>query len=77
MNAINQLLYEDCVSRLLYGESNFWREKKEQLGVKYPLDRAEELARSIADAATLADGSNLLDTFRKVVTQIGNALGYF
>ena len=73
---INQLLYDDSMSNLLYGEANFWREKKEQLGVKYPLERAEEIARRISDFGSLSDGTTLLDKFRKVITQIGNALGY-
>ena len=75
VNALNELLYQDAISTLLYGEANYWKEKKEQLGVKYPLEKAEELARKISDLGTLKDGSTFLEKFRKILTQIGNALG--
>ncbi|MDR3548353.1 MAG: hypothetical protein P4M11_08850 [Candidatus Pacebacteria bacterium] len=75
MNFVNKLLYEDCISTLLYGESLFWREKKDQLKVKYPLERAEEVARKITDFGPLSDNSTILDKFRVIITQLGNALG--
>ena len=75
VDLVNQLLFEDAVSTMLYGETNFWREKKEELKIKYPLERAEDIARKIRDL-TLSDGSLYIDTLRKAITQVGNALGY-
>ena len=75
MNVVNKLLYEDCMATLLYSEENFWKEKKEKLGIKYPLEKAEEMVRKIIDFGPLKDGSTMLDQFRKLITQIGNALG--
>lgn len=75
MNKLNQILYEDCITNLLYGESNFWNDKKVEFRLKYPLARAEEIEQRINDFATFDDGTTILDKFRKILTQIGNALG--
>ena len=73
---VNELLYIDYMSTLLYTEFKYWTENKERLGVKYPLEKAEEMARKILDAGLLPDGSSIIEKFRKIITQIGNALGY-
>ncbi len=44
--------------------------------MKYPLERAEEIARKITDFGQLSDGNSILEKIRCILTQIGNALGY-
>ena len=75
VNLINQLLYEDYISNLCYAEEKYWKENKETLGVKYPTERAEEVARKIIEIGDLGNGQTFLDKFRIVISHIGNALG--
>ena len=43
--------------------------------MKYPIDRAEILSRKIKELAVLRSGGSLLESFCKLLTEIGNALG--
>ena len=53
------------------------RTKVEHLNVsRYPVERAEQFNRGIRKLGTTADGSSYLDQFRKLITEIGSALGY-
>lgn len=72
---LNQILYDEFITNLLYSESNFWSEKKGEFKLKYPLDRAEAVAQKISELPTLEPGSTALTKFQNILTQIGNALG--
>ena len=73
---LNQLIFEEYIANLLYGELKYWQENKDKLGMKYPIERAEEMARRMHELGKLADGTSILDKMRQIITHIGNALGY-
>jgi WASH complex subunit 7 len=42
----------------------------------YPYQRAEQMLKNIKRLGTSKNGTNYIDKFRQLITQIGNALGY-
>ena len=60
----------------LIKEIRFFREKKDQVDQKYPYERAEKFNKNIRKLGLAADKSSYLDQFRKLISQIGNAMGF-
>lgn len=78
----SQFLYDDHIKSPLYRDIRFFKESKEQLGNKYPWDRALKFTKEIKKLG-FVPGSNdkdqkssYLDQFRILITEIGNAIGY-
>ncbi|CAD8128339.1 unnamed protein product [Paramecium sonneborni] len=72
----SQFLFDDLIQSPLVREDRFFREKKDELDGQYPIERAEALYKEIKKMGTFDDGSNYLDKFRTLITQIGNALAF-
>ena len=60
----------------LIKEIRFFREKREQLEQLYPYERAEKVNKSIRRLGLTKDNLSYLDEFRKLISQIGNAMGF-
>ena len=86
----SQFLYDEHISSRLAKDLRFYREERQTLGHRYPLDRctcstplqalplrAVKFHRGIRKLGLMPDGvSTYLDQFRLLVTHIGNALGF-
>jgi WASH complex subunit 7 len=72
----SQFLYDDHIKSRLYKDVRFFKENKDKLDSKYPLDRAETFNKEIRKLGLADDGSSYLDAFRVLITEIGNAMGY-
>uniref|UniRef100_A0A915HFZ9 Uncharacterized protein n=1 Tax=Romanomermis culicivorax TaxID=13658 RepID=A0A915HFZ9_ROMCU len=72
----SQFLFDDHIKSRLTKDSRYYRENKEKLNGIFPFERAEKFVRSIRKLGTTIEGYSYLDEFRRLITQIGNALGY-
>jgi len=72
----SQFLYDDHIKSRLYKDIRFFKEKKDELDSKYPFDRAVKFNREIRKLGLTPAGLTYLDQFRKLITEIGNAMGY-
>jgi WASH complex subunit 7 len=71
----SQFLYDDNIKSRLMKDVRFFKTKRKELDSKYPHARAEAFMKSIKRMG-MAHGIDFLGAFRKLVTEIGNALGY-
>eukprot|EP01094_Clydonella_sp_ATCC50884_P012957 TRINITY_DN2324_c0_g1_i2.p1 TRINITY_DN2324_c0_g1~~TRINITY_DN2324_c0_g1_i2.p1 ORF type:complete len:1145 (+),score=548.34 TRINITY_DN2324_c0_g1_i2:58-3435(+) len=72
----SQFLYDDHIKSRLYKDIRFFRESKDELDSRYPFDRAVKFNREIRKLGVTGEGLTYLDQFRKLITEIGNAMGY-
>eukprot|EP01104_Vermistella_antarctica_P012640 TRINITY_DN3700_c0_g2_i4.p1 TRINITY_DN3700_c0_g2~~TRINITY_DN3700_c0_g2_i4.p1 ORF type:complete len:921 (-),score=299.85 TRINITY_DN3700_c0_g2_i4:108-2870(-) len=72
----SQFLYDDHIKSRLYKDVRFFKEKKEELELRYPYDRADKFNKEIRRLGILEGGHTYLDQFRILITHIGNAMGY-
>ena len=72
----SQFLYDDQIKSRLFKDVRYFRENKDALDGKYPVQRAEAFNRSIRKLGLTPDGASYLDQFRSLISEIGNALGY-
>ena len=54
----------------------YFRQERASLGNRYPFARAERFNRDVRRLGVSADGLTVLDRFRILITEIGNAMGY-
>ena len=71
----SQFLFDDNISSKLIKDARFYKMNKDQLDSKYPYERAEKFIKAVRKLG-LVGSMTYLDQFRKLVTEIGNALGY-
>lgn len=69
-------MHDDYIKSHLAKERRFFRAEKEALDNKYPYPRAEAFTKEIRKLGTTAGKLSYLDELRKLVSEIGNALGY-
>ena len=71
----SQFLFDELIQSPLIREERFFKENKDRLNGRYPLERAENLIKEIKRLGNFEDGKNFLDKFRSLITSVGNALG--
>ena len=54
----------------------YFRQERASLGNRYPFARAERFNRDVRRLGVSVDGLTVLDRFRILITEIGNAMGY-
>lgn len=69
-------MFDDYIRSRLLRDQKFYKENRDQLGNKYPWERAEKFNQEIKKLHGFDDGSSLMDKFRELITEIGNALGF-
>lgn len=69
-------MFDDYIRSRLLKDQKFYKENRDQLGNKYPWERAEKFNQEIKKLHGFDDGSSLMDKFRELITEIGNALGF-
>ena len=57
-------------------EEKYFRDHKDDLDGIYPFERAEAFYKEVKKMGVFEDGSNYLDKFRVLITQIGNSLAF-
>lgn len=72
----SQFIFDELIKSRLIKDIRFFNENKEQLNQLYPYERAEKFNSGIKKLGLNEKGESYLDLFRKVITQIGNAMGY-
>lgn len=72
----SQFIYDEHIKSRLIKDLRFFSEYKIELNQMYPYERAEKFNTGIRKLGLNEQGESYLDLFRKVVTQIGNAIGY-
>jgi len=72
----SQFLYDDHIKARLYKDIKYFKEHKDEIGCKYPFDRAEKFNKDIRKLGVTDGALTFLDRFRDLITQIGNAMGY-
>jgi WASH complex subunit 7 len=69
-------MFDDYIRSRLLKDQKYYKENRDQLGNKYPWERAEKFNQEIKKLHGFDDGSSLMDKFRELITEIGNALGF-
>jgi WASH complex subunit 7 len=69
-------MFDDYIRSRLLKDQKFYKENRDQLANKYPWERAEKFNQEIKKLHGFDDGSSLMDKFRELITEIGNALGF-
>eukprot|EP00002_Diphylleia_rotans_P010813 TRINITY_DN2138_c0_g1_i1.p1 TRINITY_DN2138_c0_g1~~TRINITY_DN2138_c0_g1_i1.p1 ORF type:complete len:384 (+),score=108.21 TRINITY_DN2138_c0_g1_i1:367-1518(+) len=72
----SQFLFDDHIKSRLMKDLHWFKSKKDELNNQYPFERAERFNKEIRKLGTTAQGFTYLDQFRRLITEIGNALGY-
>lgn len=72
----SQFIFDELIKSRLIKDITFFNENKEQLNQMYPYERAEKFNIGIKKLGLNEKGESYLDQFRKIITQIGNAMGY-
>jgi WASH complex subunit 7 len=72
----SQFLFDDHIKSRLIKDARYFRQEREAVGNRYPFDRAERFVRDVRKLGVSAAGLSVLDRFRQLVTEIGNAMGY-
>ena len=72
----SQFLFDDHIKSRLIKDARFFRQEREAVGNRYPFDRAERFVRDVRKLGVSEAGLTVLDRFRQLITEIGNAMGY-
>ncbi|KAL3684666.1 hypothetical protein R1sor_002688 [Riccia sorocarpa] len=72
----SQFLFDDHIKSLLIKEHRFFKDHRERGGKDYPVIRAEKLNKDIRKLGLTDDGLSFLDQFRRLIAEMGNALGF-
>eukprot|EP01047_Picozoa_sp_COSAG01_P040715 COSAG01_NODE_3445_length_6086_cov_363.571071_3_plen_1069_part_00 len=71
----SQFLFDDNIKSRLIKDVRFFKKERKALDNKYPYKRSEQFIKSIKRLGQV-NGTDFLNVFRKLITEIGNALGY-
>ena len=71
-----QFLFDEYIKGYLARERRWYKKNKSSLNYQYPYDRAMSFTKEIRELGVTDSGLSFLDQFRKLITEIGNALGY-
>ncbi|XP_037817171.1 WASH complex subunit 4 [Lucilia sericata] len=73
----SQFLYDEQIKARLMKELRSFAERKQQDEYPlYPYERADAFNKDIRKLGLANDGQTYMDLFRKVITHVGNAMGY-
>ncbi|KAF2888461.1 hypothetical protein ILUMI_17712 [Ignelater luminosus] len=72
----SQFMFDEQIKSRLLKDLRFFVDHKTELNQMYPYERAEKFNFGIKKLGLNPDGLSYLDLFRKLITQIGNAMGY-
>eukprot|EP00004_Rigifila_ramosa_P020162 TRINITY_DN521_c1_g2_i4.p1 TRINITY_DN521_c1_g2~~TRINITY_DN521_c1_g2_i4.p1 ORF type:complete len:1097 (+),score=319.76 TRINITY_DN521_c1_g2_i4:490-3291(+) len=72
----SQFLFDDHIKSRLIKDRTWYRQNREEQQNRYPFDRADKFNKEIRKLGVTDSAASYLDQFRKLVTEIGNALGY-
>lgn len=72
----SQFMFDEHIKSRLLKDMRFFAENKASLNQMYPYERAEKFNFGIRKLGLNQSGLSYLDLFRKLITQIGNAMGY-
>uniref|UniRef100_A0A1B0D0L9 WASH complex subunit 4 n=1 Tax=Phlebotomus papatasi TaxID=29031 RepID=A0A1B0D0L9_PHLPP len=73
---MSQFLYDERIKSRLVKDQKWFRDNWEQLGQMYIYERADAFNKGIRKLGVTECGDSYLDTFRLLVSHIGNAMGY-
>lgn len=71
-----QFLQDEHIKSFLAKDFRFWKKNKEQLNGQYPWDMAQRLIMDVRRLGTSDDGVSFMDKFRRLITELGNILGF-
>ena len=71
-----QFLFDEYIKGYLARERRWYKKNKNDLNYQYPYERAMSFTKEIRELGVTDSGLSFLDQFRKLITEIGNALGY-
>lgn len=72
----SQFMYDEHIKSRLLKDLRYFIDHKTELNHMYPYERAEKFNIGIKRLGLNEKGLSYLDLFRKLITQIGNAMGY-
>ncbi|GAB5370806.1 hypothetical protein AAMO2058_001524900 [Amorphochlora amoebiformis] len=72
----SEFLFDDHIRSRLLKDIKWFKNNGDKLKNKYPFPRAEKFNRAIRKLGVTKKGETYLDKFRRIITEIGNALGY-
>ncbi|KAK9889027.1 hypothetical protein WA026_004312 [Henosepilachna vigintioctopunctata] len=72
----SQFMFDEQIKSRLLRDLKFFSEHKGELNQMYPYERAEKFNYGIKKLGLNEDGLSYLDLFRKLISHIGNAMGY-
>lgn len=72
----SQFLYDDHIKSRLLKDVRFFKETKDKTDQRYPFERAEKFTKIIRKLGVNDKGESCLDQFRRLISEIGNAMGY-
>jgi WASH complex subunit 7 len=72
----SQFMFDEHIKSRLLKDMRYFSERKLELGQMYPYERADKFNIGIRNLGLNQNGLSYLDLFRKLITQIGNAMGY-
>jgi len=67
----SQFLYDDHIKSRLYRDIRFFKENREQLQNRYPMERAQQFNKEIRKLGLTEQKQSFLDQFRMLITEIG------
>jgi WASH complex subunit 7 len=75
-NVFSKFLFDDHVKSRLLNDIGWFEQHKRECNGMWPFARAEKLVEDMKRIGMGADGKSVLDHFRVLITEIGNALGF-
>ncbi|KAJ8941034.1 hypothetical protein NQ318_015510 [Aromia moschata] len=72
----SQFMFDEHIKSRLLKDLRYFSDHKNELTQMYPYERAEKFNISIKKLGLNQHGESYLDLFRKLITHIGNAMGY-
>ena len=74
-NLISQFMHDDLIKSPLLIEARGYHKNREKLNNRYPYDNALKMMKTIQQLGKV-DNMSYLDKFRKIITKLGNTLGF-
>lgn len=71
-----QFLQDEHIKSFLAKDFRYWKKNRDQLDKMYPWSMAEDLIKAIRRLGSANDNTNFVDKFRRLVTELGNTLGF-
>ena len=72
----SQFLFDDHIKSRLIKDVRFFKEVRIKTDQLFPFERAEKFVKDIRKLGVNAKNESYLDQFRRLITEIGNAMGY-